>query len=241
MYILQLGTMNKLTSCDRYKIGFFGMLIIVIGMIGYFVSSSNSNLTYKNRASMSFLNKLPTEGASVDGQQGVGEPDLNNFSMVATISSMLPEVGKKDTYRIAFVEVPYKPLDGGNFGQEGSPVMLFSSVEASPEATPDPDENETITGTVCSFVGTVIPQTIQVPLPEEQGDNGTVSQTSNTKVINIPIESLIANKSYELHTFLIEYMYTPADQKKICVIKNISMQEDEKKADEPSPTPSDMP
>ncbi|MFZ2206594.1 MAG: hypothetical protein WAV29_03960 [Microgenomates group bacterium] len=231
--------MNKLTSCDRYKIGFFGLLIIVVGMIGYYVSSSNTNLSYKNRASINNLNELPAEGENVDGQQGVGEPDLNNFSMIATISSMLPEVGKKDTYRIAFVEVPYKPLDGGGFGQEGSPVMLFSSVEASPEATPDPDE--TITETICSFVGTVIPQTIQVPLPEEQGDNGTVSQTSNTKVINIPIDSLITNKSYELHTFLIEYMYTPADQKKVCVIKNISMQEDEKKANEPSPTPTDMP
>jgi hypothetical protein len=232
--------MNKLTSCDRYKVGFFGLLIVVVGMIGYFVSSSNLNLTYKNRASMNFLNKLPTEGASVDGQQGgLGEPDLNNFSMIATISSMLPEVGKKDTYRIAFVEVPYKPLDGSDFGQEGSPAMLFSNVDATPEATPDPDE--TITGTVCSFVGTIIPQTIQVPLPEEQGDNGTVSQTSNTKVITIPIKSLIANKSYELHTFLIEYIYTPADQKKICVIKNISMQEDEKKANEPSPTPTSMP
>jgi len=225
--------MNKLTSCDRYKIGFFGLLVIVIGMIGYFVSSSNTNLTYKNRAEMNNLNVVPTPeaGQSTDGQMGNGEPDLNNFSMIATISSMLPEVGKKDTYRIAFKEVPFKPINEGGFGKEGSPVMLFANVEASPEATPDPEQ---LTETVCSFVGTVIPQTIQVPLPQEQGDNGTVSQSVSTKVINIPIDSLIAKKSYELHTFLIEYMYTPADQKEVCVIKNISMQEDSKKI-EPTP------
>jgi len=229
--------MNKLTSCDRYKIGFFGLLIIVVGMIGYYVSSSNTNLSYKNRASINNLNELPAEGENVDGQQGVGEPDLNNFSMIAHITSLLPEVGKKDTYRISFKEVPFKPIDEGGFGKEGSPVMLFANVEASPEATPEPTEDpENPTEPTCSFVGTVIPQTIQVPLPQEQGDNGTVSQSSNTKVINIPIESLIAKKSYELHTFLIEYMYTPADQKKVCVIKTISMQEDEKKVNEPTPT-----
>jgi len=236
--------MNKLTSCDRYKIGFFGLLVIVIGMIGYFVSSSNTNLTYKNRAEMNNLNVVPTPeaGQSTDGQMGNGEPDLNNFGMIATITSLLPEVGKKDTYRIAFKEVQYKPIDEGGFGKEGSPVMLFANVEASPEATPEPTEDpENPTEPTCSFVGTVIPQTIQVPLPQEQGDNGTVSQSSNTKVINIPIESLIAKKSYELHTFLIEYMYTPADQKKVCVIKTISMQEDVKKVNEPSPTPTNMP
>lgn len=230
--------MKKITSCDRYKIGFFVLLIIIVAMFGYFVSSSKTNLSYKNRASNNELKPLPVEGETTQGQEGVGEPDLNNFGMIATITSLLPDAGKKDTYRITFKEVPFTPIGEGGDMKEGAPAMLFENAAAQAEETPNPSQElENPTELTCTFVGASIPQMVQVPLPEQRGENGTVSQDVGTKTITVPLDDLIAEKNYESHTYLIEYKFVPEDQRKDCVIKTITIQQDSN-SEKPSPTPT---
>lgn len=229
--------MKNITLCDRYKIGFFALLIIVIALFGYIISSSKTSLTYKNRASNNELKPLPVEGENTQGQDGTGEPDLNNFGMIATITSLLPEVGKKDTYRIAFKEVPFSPISEGGDMKEGAPAMLFENAAAQTEETPTPSQDlENPTEPICTFVGTSIPQTVQVPLPEQRGENGTVSQSIGTKTIAVSLDGLIAEKNYERHIYLIEYKFVPEDQRKDCVIKTITIQQDSN-SEKPSPTP----
>lgn len=242
--------MKKINSCAFYKIGFFGLAIVLIGILGYIVSSASTNMSYKNRASVNILNEFTSpdapNGTEQNGNAGVGKGDPNNGIMpVASISAftkVIADVADKK-YSVSIVEIPSFPV--GGIEKNNNISMQFES--AAPSGTPEP--TATPAKLDCLFVYDAsnagqLQKLVSVPKKTGANNNGTtVSPDYNTKSEPLKLENLLApaNADYfKKHTFMISYVFDTSPDgttknPKTCTLTNITMRLD--KPPMPSPTP----
>jgi hypothetical protein len=226
--------MKKISSCDRYKIGFFGLLILIVGMFGYYVSTTK--LSYQNRAAFNSLNEFTSTGVKPGSSGNAGiRPDMNRYGFVAVISSFIPVQETAKTYSITFKAAPYTPLGKGS--SKNGVALMAETGDSSIRAQEDSEKP------TCTFVGETVQKNAMLPksAPDKINTDGTVTHTvPPTKFVEIPVAQLLSNDDYKNHTYMISYKYDPADQHVTCVISSIIVQSDiVAPSVTPSPTPTE--
>ena len=211
--------MKNVAPCTSYKIGFFGLLTLIIILFGLFASSSLLKMTYKNRAVESELKASLPEVTDAP-------KNSNTEVLIATIPAFIKRQNE-EVYDVTIEEVMFKPKPKA---QTNPNVISFIS-SSDFKILEKQSEPRILT---CSFFGKTILKPVEKPVMSDPTKSKLEGEVA--PVIEI-VEKLIDNKflkdGYRGHTYLIDFIHdldvTPnPGHQKLCTITRIMMQADVK-------------
>ena len=209
--------MKKFAPCTSYKIGFFGLLALIIVLFGLFASSTLLKRTYKNRAEENKLDAVVPEVTDT--------PKISNTKvLIATISAFIKR-DAEEVYDVTFEEVMYKPKPRIKTDQN---VISFIKTEDF-KIIENQSDPRILT---CSFSGETILKPVEIPItsdPTKPLSNEEVIASPETEIVESLIDEKFLSGGYLNHTYTIDYAYdldvtpNPGHQKQ-CTITRIEIQ-----------------
>jgi hypothetical protein len=220
--VMNNESIHPLASCTRYKIGFFGLLVVIVVLFSLYVSSTVMNMTYKNRASDT--NLTPAGQGS-----GVSSPEM--IMTPVHIIAMHPNQpdSTPPTYIVTIEEAPVSPLAVPSHAHD---ITMLGASGATNTPIPSPRPTSPPNRLTCTLTPRTLitenihPSTAPTPIETAHDMITPITTSAPSTESTIPhsasdLMQIVADDHIMTRTYTVGYQI---DATNVCTITSVILQ-----------------